>query len=140
MIRHTAAERATLAAARKIKRQARAPAKPARAAQDATPRAGMTKARRERILAAHGHACAYPGCDEAKGLEIDHLIPLELGGSDGDENLQALCVSHHRQKTDLDVRMIAKARRLRKKAEQCREPSRLQSAGFPNQHVPMRRL
>lgn len=137
-LRYTLEQREALAAARKIKRQTRAPVKPSREAQDATPRAAMGKARRERILAAHGHACAYPCCEETKGLELDHTVPLELGGRDDDSNLRPLCGPHHRQKTALDVRMIAKARRIRKKAETPREPSKLQGAGFANVRRPMR--
>jgi len=40
----------------------------------------------------------------AKGIttataEIDHKVPLHLGGSDADENLQGLCVECHQAKT-----------------------------------------
>jgi len=32
--------------------------------------------------------------------EIDHIIPLDDGGPDTDENCQGLCFEHHRQKTN----------------------------------------
>lgn len=31
--------------------------------------------------------------------EIDHIVPLSLGGDDTDENVQGLCEAHHQQKT-----------------------------------------
>ena len=35
----------------------------------------------------------------AAAEEVDHVVPLHLGGGDGDENLQSLCVECHRAKT-----------------------------------------
>lgn len=51
----------------------------------------------------------------AVGLEIDHIVPLELGGAEEDWNCEGLCPDHHAQKTKADARAIAKARRIRKK-------------------------
>jgi 5-methylcytosine-specific restriction endonuclease McrA len=94
----------------------------------------MTKARREAVLQRWERRCAYPMCGVEKGLEIDHVIPLELGGKDDESNLQLLCGAHHRQKTALDVKMIAKARRMRKKENPQDHPSakkaRIWSRGF----------
>lgn len=72
----------------------------------------MTPARRARIIARDKH-CRHPGCEAVETLEIDHIVALELGGKDEDWNLQALCYDHHKQKTAQDVRLIAKAKRLR---------------------------
>ena len=40
-------------------------------------------------------------CDELlkPDCHLDHVVPLEDGGQDSVENLQALCVSCHSQKT-----------------------------------------
>lgn len=81
----------------------------------ATKRRPMTAARRARILRLRGAVCAHPECDRSEGLEIDHVLPLELGGSDDDDNLEPLCPVHHRRKTRADIKRIAKARRIRKK-------------------------
>jgi 5-methylcytosine-specific restriction endonuclease McrA len=91
----------------------------------------MHQSRRERILASQGGVCGYPGCTATKGLEIDHRIALELGGKEADENLWALCGPHHAQKTKLDAKLIAKARRIRKtEAGETRSKKPIQSRGF----------
>ena len=96
------------------------------------PRKSMTPARRRRILAKSDGHCSYPDCEVTEGLEIDHQIPLALGGKDTDENLFALCRHHHGMKTRLDVKMISKAKRIvRKNAPETRKPPRLKSRGFP---------
>lgn len=82
---------------------------------EATPRKAMTKSRRARVIERFNGKCASPGCSVVDSLEIDHTIPLELGGADEDHNLRPLCTYHHRMKTKLDVAMIAKSRRLRKR-------------------------
>lgn len=98
---------------------------------EATPRKSMTPARRARALARFGGKCSYPGCGITDSLQIDHTIPLELGGADEDHNLAPLCVSCHRRKTALDVKMIAKARRLRKRdAGEGRMKAKIASRGF----------
>ena len=93
-----------------------------REALEATPRKAMTPARRRRVLLRHGGVCAYPGCEVRDGLEIDHSIPLELGGADEDHNLEPLCGEHHKRKTRLDAKLIAKARRLRRRDDGTRRP------------------
>lgn len=83
--------------------------------QDRTPRKAMTKTRRERVLARFNGKCASPGCSVVDSLQIDHTLALELGGDDEDHNLRPLCTYHHKLKTKLDVAMIAKSRRNRKR-------------------------
>ena len=84
---------------------------------EATPRRAMTPKRRQTVLAKFGGCCAYPGCELTEGLEIDHTIPLEIGGRDDLDNLQPLCRSCHARKTAQDIKIIAKARRLRKRED-----------------------
>jgi len=98
---------------------------------EATRRRSMTPARRRAVLIRAGLCCQHPGCVMSQGLEIDHIIPLELGGLDEDANLQALCYTHHKSKTKADIKRIAKARRLRNKKPP--DPNRLgqiRSRGF----------
>lgn len=57
---------------------------------------------RERILARDGAACRK--CGKMVGrLEIDHIVPLHLGGAESDENRQLLCaVPCHKAKSELE--------------------------------------
>jgi 5-methylcytosine-specific restriction endonuclease McrA len=48
----------------------------------------------ERILSS---GCAFPDC-AATNLELDHIVPLYLGGRHAIGNLQALCKSHNASK------------------------------------------
>lgn len=101
------------------------------------PRPKLSQSVRARVLAkSHGH-CAYAGCTETRGLEIDHILPRELGGSDSEANLSALCGPHHKAKTKRDVAMIAKARRIRRKLAEPRKPSKLKSRGFDAGYRPI---
>jgi hypothetical protein len=44
-----------------------------------------------------GH-CRWPGCDARIGLEIHHLVPRSLGGTDDVSNLAAVCtLAHHHE-------------------------------------------
>lgn len=66
------------------------------------------RARRTRILQRFNHQCAVEGCNltlHTNGpnfFELDHILPLADGGSDEDDNLQVLCLNHHREKTLLE--------------------------------------
>lgn len=102
--------------------------------REAVPRTGrkaMTPARRKRVLVAFGCRCSHPGCEETVGLEIDHRVPLELGGSEDDSNLEPLCVEHHKDKTKRDIPAIARARRIRKREAGEKKAGRpIKSRGF----------
>lgn len=89
----------------------------------------MTKARRARVIARDGGKCRYPGCEETEGLEVDHIVCLELGGRDSDDNLQALCGPHHKLKTAQDAALIAKAKRRKAKHEGTAPPSKARLRG-----------
>lgn len=97
---------------------------------EATPRKAMSLGRRGRIIARQGHVCARCG-DKVSVFEIDHVLPIELGGAEDDDNLQALCGRCHRAKTGADIQRIAKARR-QAKLNHPRVPSKrpLRSRGF----------
>lgn len=46
------------------------------------------------------------GCGNALSREVDHILPLERGGTNQDENLQGLCKSCHSIKTQLEQRLM----------------------------------
>jgi len=56
---------------------------------------------RQRILARDGDACV--DCGRVYDLEIDHVIPLSEGGSNLDLNLQTLCKSCHKLKSNKEA-------------------------------------
>ena len=106
----------------------------ARKAVPATRRRAMTQKRRKAVLERSGGLCRVCLCAlDVSSAEIDHTIPLELGGEDEIENLQPLCKPCHRAKTTEDIKRIAKARRLRKREEKPPDPqrqNRIKSRGF----------
>lgn len=72
-----------------------------------------TRARLDFFLAQKGRcaSCTMP-IPPGKGWDIDHIIPLALGGSDTTENMQILCRPCHGTKTaKRDVPAITKAER-----------------------------
>ena len=62
-------------------------------------RSELTEPTKKRVAYQQRYACA--GCDILlpPTYEVDHIIPLALGGTNGLRNLQALCVPCHAQKT-----------------------------------------
>ena len=74
-------------------------------------------AQRFLILAKGGYRCAVTGddIDPQDGFDVDHRIPLGLGGRDDEDNLQALAIAPHRQKTIRDLKAIAKMKRIKLK-------------------------
>lgn len=57
--------------------------------------------------------------------ELDHRIPLALGGSNEPDNLQVLCGHCHKQKTRTkDIPIIAKVTRTREKQQGVRRTSK----------------
>ena len=50
---------------------------------------------RSAILSRDVH-CQYEGCLNTNDLEVHHIVPRRLGGTDHPANLIALCHDHHR--------------------------------------------
>jgi 5-methylcytosine-specific restriction endonuclease McrA len=99
----------------------------------------MGQSRRARVLARFNGMCAYPGCEISDSLQIDHTIPIALGGVEEDHNLRPLCNYHHLQKTKLDVKMIAKAKRIIKRdAGEGRVKRKIPSRGFSKPTTPIK--
>ena len=68
---------------------------------------------RRRIAQRQNWLCAGPQCRDAaenKELgeyEVDHIVPLSLGGTPDNDNLQALCLNCHQKKTDQERLLVA---------------------------------
>jgi 5-methylcytosine-specific restriction endonuclease McrA len=63
------------------------------------------RAKRERILVRDSFTCAV--CHRViggKAAHVDHILPLDDGGTDDDANLQTLCSSCHGRKTRAEQR------------------------------------
>ncbi|MBI0362036.1 HNH endonuclease [Burkholderia oklahomensis] len=56
---------------------------------------------RQRIRIRDKHICQRCGIAVRTG-EVDHIIPLEQGGTNEDENLHLLCIDCHKKKTATD--------------------------------------
>ena len=62
--------------------------------------------------------------DAGKAWDIDHVLPLALGGTNEPKNLQILCKPCHRSKTTkADIPAIAKTKRLKARHLGARSPS-----------------
>lgn len=59
---------------------------------------GAWRRLRLEILRRDEYTCAHAGC-WAKATEVDHIRPKEDGGTDDPANLQAMCHTHHAEKT-----------------------------------------
>ena len=58
---------------------------------------------RYEVLKRAAYRCELCGIgSDLKGLEVDHILPRNLGGTDDPENLQALCYSCNAMKRDRD--------------------------------------
>lgn len=83
-------------------------------------RGSMTEQRALRIFQARGGICAE--CGPTRKLrpgddwDVDHIIALENGGTDDDDNLQILCDYHHDKKTPKDHALAGHGRRMAAKA------------------------
>ena len=63
--------------------------------------------------------------EAGKSWDIDHILPLAMGGTNAPENLQILCRSCHRSKTtQSDIPRIAKTKRLKARHLGAHAPSR----------------
>ena len=86
---------------------------------------------RLRIFLAHDGVCAESGVKIQPGQawDLDHRIPLALGGANDEDNLQPVLVEAHKEKTRRDVAAKAKADRIRKRHLGIESPSKRKLPG-----------
>ena len=53
----------------------------------------ISKRLRNHALKKSNYSCQYPGCESDHLLQIDHIIPVRVGGNQRPDNLQVLCES-----------------------------------------------
>lgn len=77
-------------------------------------RGAMTPQRRAKLFQMHGPRCAQ--CTRKMGpaddWDLDHVLALENGGTDADENFQVLCETCHDAKTGGDHALAGHGRRM----------------------------
>ena len=59
----------------------------------------LSESRKKTVAYRQRYCCAGCDCLLPPNYEVDHIVPLALGGTNGLTNLQALCVKCHTQKT-----------------------------------------
>ncbi|MCM2294785.1 HNH endonuclease [Allorhizobium sp. BGMRC 0089] len=109
-----------------------------------TKRKPMPPARRLRIFEAHGGKCCLCG-EQIDGARepwtIEHLICLGLGGIDEDKNCGPAHETCRRDKDKLDVRAIAKAKRVKQRHLGIKAPKQpIRGAGFPKHEKQPKKL
>lgn len=100
---------------------------------EATERKYVSPRKRDAIALRQDWKCADCGCLLLPLVfHIDHILPLDLGGADSEENYQALCPGCHERKTRLDMKRILKARRIRRTlaGEKPQRGKKLRGRGF----------
>jgi len=89
------------------------------------------------VMGRSGGICETLGCSVV-GVDLDHTIPVAIGGKNTADNIKLLCRDCHDAKTRLDVKMIAKADRQgirsgqqkRRKEKTVTRSPKIQSRGF----------
>jgi len=86
-------------------------------------RRNVSKARRDKILAGQSHVCKRANCEET-ATDVDHILPLWVGGTNDDSNLEGLCPGCHKRKTSAEAKARAKVNRIDKKIEGRMKPKK----------------
>lgn len=76
----------------------------------------LTQREKDNAFAYWGRKCMVTGCSETENLDVDHVIPRALGGTNVMANTRPRCRKCHNLKTwKSDLPCIAKAKSLEKK-------------------------
>jgi 5-methylcytosine-specific restriction endonuclease McrA len=81
----------------------------------------VSKAQRKAVIDRQGGVCKRSYCD-APAVDVDHVLPLWSGGTNANDNLEALCVDCHKQKTAAEAKARAKAKRIEARENGTRRP------------------
>jgi cell division septum initiation protein DivIVA len=104
--------------------------KPAAAAPAASSGRGIPKPLRRFVWERDGARCTFVGtgghrCEETRRLEIDHILPVAMGGRSTPENLRILCRAHNQHEAD---RVLGKERVQARREVAQRERARARDA------------
>lgn len=67
------------------------------ARREAKKRTAGERALRDEVLKRDGYRCVAPGCGERRWLELDHIVPVALGGKTTLANLRTYCRRHNQE-------------------------------------------
>ena len=98
-----------------------------------TRRRTLTGKARLALLNAHASRCHICGgaIEAGQRWEVEHVIPLAMGGTDEPDNMRPAHAKCHREKTAKDVPAIAKAKRVEIAHRGAKAPkSPIKSRGF----------
>jgi DNA helicase II / ATP-dependent DNA helicase PcrA len=73
-----------------------------------TQRSTLSEKRKKQIAFIQNYKCKQCGIMLPPNYQIDHIVPVAIGGHNGSQNLQALCSSCHALKTQQDLINIRK--------------------------------
>lgn len=76
-----------------------------------THRIKLTEAKKRRIAAKQGYLCASCKNVLPSTWNLDHLVPLHLGGSNSLSNFQVLCPNCHADKSQRELIVIGEEKR-----------------------------
>ena len=89
-----------------------------------TARRSLTQLQRAALFEAHGGRCHICGQKiSGKGWDVEHVIPLAMGGEDGGSNLRPAHDACHGEKTAADLNDLAKVKRVRAKHLGAKKPT-----------------
>ena len=58
----------------------------------------ISQSLRNHLFKKSNYQCQYPGCGSKYFLQVDHIVPVRLGGGSAISNLQILCANHNQVK------------------------------------------
>ena len=95
-------------------------------------RRAISARERMAIFMASGGVCHICGDKIDGGKErwdVEHVIPLQMGGDDEGDNLQSAHTSCHKAKTAKDMGQIAKAKRMQQRSAGVRRQAKRKLPG-----------
>ena len=86
-------------------------------------RRDVSERKKKQVAFSQEYKCASCGMMLPPDYAIDHIVPIALGGHNGFRNLQALCLTCHKLKTQSDVQAIREAGLFERKPRATTPPS-----------------
>lgn len=95
-----------------------------------TPRRGFTAKQRQAVIEAWDGLCHCCGETIEGPWDVDHIIPIALGGLHEPSNWAPIMRDHHKAKSRADVKAIAKVNRIHARQDGLKKTRPIASKGF----------